>query len=125
MAPLTKMGRTSLSLSGSSLALPASEKISVKSVHSTAQSRHTPILVGGTGGVEATTKGDTDRVFTDGTPGDAAILTPFRVDQTFNYFVDSILESLKKCRDIYSKSKCGAHYVRHFFSTMLYLSHKP
>ena len=80
MALLTKMGRTSLSLSGSSLALPASEKISVKSGHSLAHSRHTPIIVGGTGGVEIATKGDAGGVFTNGTPGDAAILTLFRVD---------------------------------------------
>ena len=79
MALLTKMGKTSLSFSGSSLALPASEKISVKSEDSLAHNRHTPMLEGGTGGVGAAIKAIVG-VFTDGTPGDAAILTLFCAD---------------------------------------------
>ena len=84
MALLTKMGKTSLSFSGSSLALPVSEKMSTRPVDSWAQSLQMPMAEGGAEGVVAATNGEAGGVFTDGTPGDAAILTPFRVD--LNYF---------------------------------------
>ena len=74
------MGKTSLSFSGRSFLLPVSENISIKSVDSSAQSLQTPMLEGGTGGVLFAINGGARGVFTDGTPGDAAILTPFRVD---------------------------------------------
>ena len=80
MALLTKMGKTSLSFSGRSFLLPVSENMSMRSVDSWAQSLQTPMLEGGMGGVITATNGGAGGVFTDGTPGDAAILTPFRVD---------------------------------------------
>ena len=84
MALLTKMGKTSLSFSGRSFLLPVSENMSMRSVDSWAQSLQTPMLEGGMGGVITATNGGAGGVFTDGTPGDAAILTPFRDDYSYS-----------------------------------------
>lgn len=79
MAMLTKTGKCSLTLEGKSRLLPDSEKMPTKLEPSLAQIRHTSICGCATVGVpDEVTNGDSgDDV---GTPGDAAILTPLRVN---------------------------------------------
>jgi hypothetical protein len=80
MALLTIMGKHRRIFPGKSFCLPTSEKMSMRFGPSLAHNLHTLAFTGAPGGVAGHINGDGGGEPPDGSPGDAAIPTPPRVD---------------------------------------------